>query len=1564
MPLHQTFIYTGKLQPDETKHTTFPTTRTISRNSRISFSSSTITTNLIISILLLAFITSLIQSLYYQIVYSSNNDNKLYSHTFFVNAATTCYGVDSTDPSVCSGNGNCTSKNNCECNDGFSGNKCQTETVKCYGVVDTDPTVCSGHGNCSSKNNCLCDSGYSGNKCQTFDGTSSISCYGIDSTDSSVCNYNGNCTATNNCVCNQGYSGNQCQTLDSSFKCYGVDSTDVSVCNGNGNCTSTNNCVCKSGYTGNQCQNEDSSFKCYGVDSTDISVCSGNGNCTSSNNCECKSGYTGNQCQSIDSSFKCYGVDSIDISVCNGNGNCTSSNNCVCKSGYSGNQCQTYDGGNSGSFKCYGVDSSDISVCSGNGNCTSANNCECKAGYSGNQCQTFSTSFKCYGVDSTDSSVCNGNGNCTSSNNCECKSGYTGNQCQSIDSSFKCYGVDSMDVSVCNGNGNCTSSNNCVCKSGYSGNQCQNNDGSSTIKCYGIDSTDPSVCSGHGICSSTNDCQCENGYSGNKCQTFANETSTFKCYGVDSSDPTVCSGNGNCTSTNNCQCQSGFSGNKCQTTVNYCFGYDENDNNVCGGPDRGKCTSNDVCECKGSYVGYDCGAFVSDKSLIKITSKYSKILSTNTDINFITISIPKLTNSYKGIENRLKSTLVIFSSNVTIDYSTTGMIEQFQLYKNMTLGVYSLNLTIVDTTYNIQVAATVESSIFSILTLEQTTQSVDTLTAKEIAQVTKQLNQITNQQQFISTVVSTLKENVNNYTIDDGLDLTSSLLDISNVKLDTKSKLGISETLKSYAQNMIEKFDNFTTEQVKPVAINIVSVASNILNQSIFTEPSSKFVVIGNSIQSVEKTLSLVTIVNPTENLSIETSMIKVLLISKSEYKNLHTIDKDYTLNLPELGFEYSFGLVKYENYLTEDLQNTSSISDILQVRPMLNGVFSPLRHLSTPFNLTFSIKHFGAPPSNETVATVVCKYWNETTNEWLSDGCSTTILSADQVLCSCYHTTKFSSFVDYSKVNFSTRTIQTSLAVANIIFSSLFIAAILVILVLLVIFRKSQPVKSRFITPYFALTALLIDNLVSGIIAKGLLLGNYSFNVVIMTSVCAVISSALLASAVWCYFVMSIRFIIHRYFYEYMMRVVENRQQKNAVLVKILNIFKQDKLLILSSLMIGFGFVLYFTIFIILKGVDAFSDSQFTYSTTISLFIILLFMTAMVIAIYILDFYLDFTNKQLRDELVDISDEIMLLESGDSSLNNLNSRKSLKITKPFVDLLEQSHIKKFFNLFYSNDKLMFRPEAIFFMLGISFFTISYCLGFASVHDRYVSNPTSTQIQTVDILDAVAFLFEVLMTVCLITSFGGFSVGWAIFTETRKRSCFKESRQASVNAERIKSQRLESYEDLTNRFDVYKLMKNKYLLRLFQQYAKLEMSLENYIVWMRIEHARSKFAKLWVDMDGEAASIEEWNSLLEELLGWLKDHLDPDAELALNVSHHSVKQFIAAVHMLESKIDTISTKNRDSLFNLKEMVRQAIDSLIIDVLYNLTDTYSRFIITDEYKALKEVESVTEMNTFK
>jgi alpha-tubulin suppressor-like RCC1 family protein len=81
----------------------------------------------------------------------------------------------------------------------------------CFYFPANDPNVCSSHGTCVGQDNCTCNAGYGGVRCNV------PTCFGINGTDPLVCSGNGTCAYLDICVCNPGYHGPRCSSLHSDF---------------------------------------------------------------------------------------------------------------------------------------------------------------------------------------------------------------------------------------------------------------------------------------------------------------------------------------------------------------------------------------------------------------------------------------------------------------------------------------------------------------------------------------------------------------------------------------------------------------------------------------------------------------------------------------------------------------------------------------------------------------------------------------------------------------------------------------------------------------------------------------------------------------------------------------------------------------------------------------------------------------------------------------------------------------------------------------------------------------------------------------------------------------------------------------------------------------------------------------------------------------------------------------------------------------------------------------------------------------------------------------------------
>ncbi|KXJ06623.1 Fibropellin-3, partial [Exaiptasia diaphana] len=125
----------------------------------------------------------------------------------------------------------------CDCNHGYIGTHCDTETKECAS------SPCKNGGSCIDehlKYKCLCGHGFYGDQCQRIDGCASSPCK-----NGGTCKRNGDAYT---CTCPPKYLGANCQVYDY---------CSSSPCFDNGTCTnqaSSFQCTCLTGYSGLQCE--------------------------------------------------------------------------------------------------------------------------------------------------------------------------------------------------------------------------------------------------------------------------------------------------------------------------------------------------------------------------------------------------------------------------------------------------------------------------------------------------------------------------------------------------------------------------------------------------------------------------------------------------------------------------------------------------------------------------------------------------------------------------------------------------------------------------------------------------------------------------------------------------------------------------------------------------------------------------------------------------------------------------------------------------------------------------------------------------------------------------------------------------------------------------------------------------------------------------------------------------------------------------------------------------------------------------------------------------------------
>ncbi|KAG2392715.1 hypothetical protein C9374_011440 [Naegleria lovaniensis] len=90
-----------------------------------------------------------------------------------------CNRTSPTSPNVCNGRGVCIGLDTCKCNDSWQGQFCQNPITPpppppvnsphtCNGTLYNSTHVCNGNGNCTYKDKCQCNEGYSGLFCERY----------------------------------------------------------------------------------------------------------------------------------------------------------------------------------------------------------------------------------------------------------------------------------------------------------------------------------------------------------------------------------------------------------------------------------------------------------------------------------------------------------------------------------------------------------------------------------------------------------------------------------------------------------------------------------------------------------------------------------------------------------------------------------------------------------------------------------------------------------------------------------------------------------------------------------------------------------------------------------------------------------------------------------------------------------------------------------------------------------------------------------------------------------------------------------------------------------------------------------------------------------------------------------------------------------------------------------------------------------------------------------------------------------------------------------------------------
>ncbi|KAL9657709.1 hypothetical protein ABK040_005062 [Willaertia magna] len=639
-------------------------------------------------------------------------------------------------------------------------------------------------------------------------------------------------------------------------------------------------------------------------------------------------------------------------------------------------------------------------------------------------------------------------------------------------------------------------------------------------------------------------------------------------------------------------------------------------------------------------------------------------------------------------------------------------------------------------------------------------------------------------------------------------------------------------------------------------------------------------------------------------------------------------------------------------SYLENPIAN-SSVNSTTFISNVVSNVISftmtydsgdsvTLQNLTDPIILQYTINNENLSKNNLTnfEKNYKCKYYDEDLDIWRTDGCSLSSIVTNNtfttIYCKCNHTTLFAAFeefTDTSKLTKEEKTNYTILWSFEIFVGSCFIIISLIILILTIIFRKKQPLKSKFIVPILGMITIIFDSLFTYIIkniVNFIMLYNSSIftkelNIIIYISV--TITSLCFCTTVLTFLIQVIRYHLLRNLYLFMPSTIQSIEEfKKDKRLKTLRFLTSKLFYILCVLLILFIVLSYFVTVSVIRIVNLelnlslISPNSYTIIMSAFMGFILVITLILTFTIFIIDFiYHGCLQKEEEENSTNQNNDISTVDNN----NNNNTIKSLKkFNLQNLKLPKSNIFKKFF---IQQDPLIFRLETFFFIICLTILLISYISGMIStgfLTEENTLNFTNTTSLSIDfILSIVKLVTSVIYYIFYILVFGGISL---LFT-------FK-------NIKRKKEQKQEEEEDLN---EIEEIMKDKFGLPLFEDFARKEFSLENLSCYFSIKDL----------LENCKVTQQLTSDILEKFKNYKIMYLSSSSSLEVNFPGVLTKSFINHLDILQKE-----ENNLDS-FNQMKII---LDKMYSETLKNLIDTYSRFESTDLFEVWKAFNDQREL----
>ncbi|EFC45083.1 G protein coupled receptor proteolytic domain-containing protein [Naegleria gruberi] len=246
-----------------------------------------------------------------------------------------------------------------------------------------------------------------------------------------------------------------------------------------------------------------------------------------------------------------------------------------------------------------------------------------------------------------------------------------------------------------------------------------------------------------------------------------------------------------------------------------------------------------------------------------------------------------------------------------------------------------------------------------------------------------------------------------------------------------------------------------------------------------------------------------------------------------------------------------------------------------------------------------------------------------------------------------------------------------------------------------------------------------------------------------------------------------------------------------------------------------------------------------------------------------------------------------------------------------------KSKNRSFKDLIFTQDSpLFFRWEMILFIVSFFFLILNISLGLSTLESRYKSEEGYVRILP---NDNASFAFELVYILFYILVFGGFS---SLMTILYKIKTFNRK-----GAEKL--------QDEEDNKELFTLLGNSHGSSLLEQFCKKEFSTENLYLYHYIKQQNGNF------------NCEIISHIYE-------NYVKAGSIMEVNIPSNCSKSFAKMYKEYCEESQEIDTSS----------ISQCIETLMENVILNLSDTFSRFVFTDDYISFSKDSEMIEKSMSK